>query len=408
MKRILLLLVFAVPLTAGALWLYSKLAPGRAEHATAKAAEPAAVAVTRVRRASIARRLTITGELVPFQEVEVMAKVAGYVQKMFVDAGDIVHRGQVLAVLELPEMRDDMTRAAAAVQRNRADLQRATDEIRRAESAYQMAHLTYTRLEGVMKDQPGLIAQQEVDDAQAREQMASAQLASARSALAAAEEQIKVAQADQSKLQTLNDYTRVVAPFDGVVTRRYADNGTMIQAGTASHSQAMPVVRVSENSLLRLVLPVPESAAGLVHPGARLDVRIPSLDTVFAGTIARIASKVDTSTRTMRTEVDIQNRDRKLIPGMYAEVTLTLAENPTALTVPLQAISARGGKTFVTVVDGAGEVQPEEVTTGLESPSLVEIRSGLKEGDLVMTAGSTAITPGAKVTPKLVEIGADH
>ena len=257
------------------------------------------VAVVQAKRQDMARNITVTAELVPFQEVEIMAKIAGYVQKMLVDVGDRVQPGQLLAVLEIPEMRDDLARSAAAIQRNRADVARAQDELRRAESSYQMMHLTYTRLAGVEKTRPGLVAQQEIDDAQSRDLMAAAQVAAAKSGLSMAEEQMRVSQAEDNKLRTLMDYTRVTAPFAGVITKRYADTGAMIQSGTASHSQAMPVVRLSQNNLLRLVLPVPESAAGLVRVGSVLEVRIPTLQRTFQGRVARTTDTVDTATRTL-------------------------------------------------------------------------------------------------------------
>ena len=126
-------------------------------------------------------------------------------------------------------------------------------------------------------------------------------------------------------MKTLIEYTRVTAPFAGVITKRYADTGSMIQAGTASQTQAMPVVRLSENSLLRLILPVPESAVPTVHIGQPVEVRVPTLNRSFPGRVARFTGKISSSTRTMETEVDVPNPNLVLMPGMYAEVDLTLA-----------------------------------------------------------------------------------
>jgi len=362
-----------------------------------------AVAVVRATRRDLSQDVTLTGELVPFQEVEVMAKVAGYVQKMYVDVGDVVRQGQTLAVLEVPEMMDDMARAAAATQRNKAELARAKDEIQRAESAYQMAHLTYTRFAAVDKTQPGLVAQQEIDDAQSRELIASAQVAAAKSTLAAAQEQIKVSEAEQKKIQTLFNYTRVVAPFDGVITKRYADTGSMVQAGTASQTQAMPVVRLSENTLLRLVLPVPESASGIVRAGTAVKVRIPSLTRSFDGKVARIADKVDTSTRTMHIEVDVRNPNRALIPGMYAEVNVSLAQSNGAVVVPIVAVATDRGKHIVRVIGKDNRLEAREVTLGIQTPNESEIRSGVADGELVVTGTSRPVEPGTVVKPKLTE-----
>lgn len=365
----------------------------------------ASVSVTPAARSDMAKTMTVTAELVPYQEVEVMAKVAGYVQKVLVDVGDRVRQGQTLAVLEAPEMKDDLTRAAAAIQRNRAELVRAQDEIRRAESGYQMAHLTYTRLAAVEKSRPGLVAQQEIDDAQSREVMAGAQVAAAKSMLAVAQEQIRVSEAEQSRSKTMMAYTQVTAPFAGVVTRRYADTGAMIQAGTASHSQAMPVVRLSQNSLLRLVLPVPESAAGLIRVGATLSIRIPTLGKAFQGRVARTTDKVDTASRTMLTEVDVPNPADDLIPGMYAEVDLTLASSAQALTVPLSAVKEREGARLVYVVGADGRVQMRKIATGLESANLAEVIRGLAEGEQVIVSNANQLAEGQKVRAVLQKGG---
>ena len=370
-------------LAAASVPIWYSMHPKPTQAATV-AAELPAVQVAQATRETLSNTLTLTGELTPFQEVEVMAKVAGYVQQIRVDVGSVVRRGDLLAVLEVPEMKDDLTRAAAALERSRAEVARYKDEVRRAESASRMTHLTYQRLASVSDKQPGLVAQQEIDDAQSRDLMAAAQLAAARSTLSAAEEMLKVAEAEQSKVTTLMNYTRVVAPFDGVITRRYANTGSMIQAGTASQTQAMPLVRLSQNQLLRLQLPVPESAAGQVRAGSTVEVRIPSIARGFDGRVARTSDKLDSATRTMETEVDIPNPDHSLIPGMYAEVSLKLAEARQAVTVPLDALDRTAAQPQVTVVDPQGRIEPRVVSTGLETATRVELRSGVQTGELVV------------------------
>ena len=279
-----------------------------------------------------------------------MAKVAGYVKRINVDIGDRVRQGQLLAVLEVPEMADDLTRAEAAIQRHTADVARARDELRRAQSAHEMAHLSYTRLAAVLESKPGLVAQQEIDDAHSRDLVAEAQVSAAQSALTASQQQVKESQADQGRLKTMFNYTMVTAPFSGVITKRYADTGSMIQAGTASQTQAMPLVRLSENALLRLILPVPESFVPHVRNGESVEVNVPSLGRTFAGKVARFADKVQTDTRTMPTEIDVQNPQLVLVPGMYAEVHLTIDERKDTLAVPVTAVSSADGR--ATVVRG--------------------------------------------------------
>ncbi len=320
-----------------------------------------------------------------------------------VDVGDRVKLGQVLAVLEIPEMADDRARAQAAIDRSQAEVARAKDQIQQAQSSADFAHLTYTRLSDASKQKPGLIAQQEIDDARSKDVVAQAQVSAAKSNLAAAEEQVHVNTAELQKIKTLFDYTSVTAPFDGVVTKRYADTGSMIQAGTSSNSQAMPLVRLSENNLLRLILPVPESAVPTVHIGQQVQVRVPTMNRDFPGKVIRFSDKVNVATRTMDTEVDVQNADLVLIPGMYAEVHLTLDRRNRAITVPIAAVDLGGDTTSgqVVVITPDNRVENRKVQIGLETADKVEVKSGLKDGEMVVTGSRSGLQPGQEVRPKL-------
>jgi len=221
---------------------------------------------------------------------------------------------------------------------------------------------------------------------------------------------VEVNKAELQKQLTLEDYTKVTAPFTGVVTKRYADQGSMIQAGTASAQQAMPVVRVSENGLLRLILPVPESAVPTVHIGQHVEVKVPTLNRTFRGTVARFADKLNLSTRTMDTEVDVPNPNLVLIPGMYAEVDLTLHERIRVLTLPVTAVDVDGTNTSqgrVLVVAANNRVQARSIALGMETASRMEVRSGLNEGDLVVLSGRAALQAGQAVKPKLTVLAAE-
>jgi RND family efflux transporter MFP subunit len=232
--------------------------------------------------------------------------------------------------------------------------------------------------------------------------------------LAAAEEQVNVNSADTQRVKTMMDYTRVTAPFTGVVTKRYADTGSMIQAGTASQTQAMPVVKLSENSLLRLILPVPESAVPTVHIGQQVEVRVPTLNRSFPGRVARFVEKVSLATRTMDTEVDVPNPSLVLIPGMYAEVNLTLDRRAKVLAIPVMAVdmdnsdaqpgAAQIGQ--VLIVTPNNRVEKRKVTLGIESSNNVEVRSGLNEGDSVVLSGRSTLQPGREVRPKVTTMSA--
>ena len=372
------------------------------------------VAVAQVCTEDLSNGLVLTAEFKPYQEVDVMAKIAGFVKQINVDVGDRVKQGQLLATLEIPEMADDLRRADAAVVRARAEVTRAGDEQRRAESVHSIAHLSFQRLSTVAEKKPGLVAQQEIDEAQSKDLVTEAQVAATKSALAAAQEQVKVNSADTQKVKTLMDYTRVTAPFAGVITRRYADTGSMIQAGTASQTQAMPVVKLSENSLLRLILPVPESAVPTVHIGQQVEVKVPTLNRSFPGTVARFVEKVSVATRTMDTEVDVPNPSLIVVPGMYAEVNLTLDRRSKVLAIPVLSVdldnsdsrpgAAQTGQ--VLIVTPNNHVEKRRVTLGIESSNSVEVLSGLNEGDSVVLSGRSALQVGQEVRPKVTAMSA--
>ena len=364
---------------------------------------PAIVPVVKAARADLTNDLVLTAEFEPFQQVDVMAKVAGYVQSIKVDIGDRVREGQVLAVLEIPEMEDDLTKAAAVIVQTNDEIATASDELRRAEQAHELAHLSYTRIADVLKREPGLVPQQEVDEARSRDLIAEAQVAAAKSSLRTAEQRTRVAQADQTRIQTLHKYMTISAPFEGVVTKRYANAGSMIQAGTASQTQAMPIVQLSQNNLLRLILPVPESGVSHVHVGEAVDVRVTSLGRAFPGRVARFAEKIQPSTRTMDTEVDVPNPSLTLIPGMYAEVNLRIDERRNVLSIPLDAVDRSGSASRVYTVTPTGILQITPITLGLESDQRVEVMSGLQEGDAVVVGRHTGLKDGQQVRVRPAE-----
>jgi len=360
------------------------------------------VAVARVRRTDLSRSLVLAAEFRPFQEIEVHAKVAGYVKKIYVDVGDRVKAGQLLVTLEIPELRDEVNQAEAAMQQSQEEIRKAKSNIHRYESAYEAAHLAYTRLAGVSQSQPGLVAQQEIDDAQGKDRVAEAQVATAQAALAAAEQQLNVAKANQQRVQSMFAYAQITAPFAGVVTKRYADTGSMIQAGTASETQSEPVVRLSQNDLLRLVIPVPESVVPQIHLHGKVDVRVPVLGKTYEGTVARFADQVDMATRTMHTEVDVPNPKLELVPGEYAEASIILNQERNTLAIPIQGLSRTGENITVLVVNKENKIEERPVRLGIETPDQAEILSGLAENDLVVVGNRSQLRSGMMVQPKVI------
>ena len=359
---------------------------------------PSALVVA-VTRQNLASTLSVSGEFQPYQEVDLHAKVSGYIRKINVDIGDRVRSGQVIATLEVPELNAQVAGAQAEVRHSQSEITRAQSEIARAESAHAAVHGAFTRLQEASKRRPGLIAEQELDDARAKDQDAEAQIGVAKAALDATRQQLGVSEADTQRVQTMSDYSVVTAPFNGVITKRYADTGSLIQAGTASNTQAMPVVRIAESDLLRLRMPVPEADVSFIREGGTAQVDVQAVARKFTGKIVRFTRALDTSTRTMLAEIDVPNSDLSLTPGMFAETTLTLQQRDNVTAVPSQAV-VRGDQPYVLVVDAANKVDKRLVTLGIQSVDKTEIRQGLSVGDEVILSGQVNYQAGETVRPR--------
>jgi RND family efflux transporter MFP subunit len=365
---------------------------GPSASAPAATNEPVSVAVTKVRRGTLAHSVDLTAEFLPWQEVEIHAKVAGYVRQINVDVGDHVKLGDVLATLEIPEIQDEEKQADAAVLT-------AQEDVKSMQAALDESTLLAQRLNAAAKESKDLIAQQDIDNANAK-QRADA------SNLAASQQKVSEAQANADHLRDLVAYSMIYAPFDGVVTRRYADTGALVQAGavqagTTGNSNSMPLVSFAEIKRLRLEFPVPESDVAFVHVGDPVSVTVTALNKTFEAKVARFAQKVDTSTRTMLTEVDVQNDDFTFTPGMYATVRLSLAQAEDALTVPIQCVDASDVPFVLVVKDGRIEKRP--VALGIETADRAQILSGLEENEEVVVGNRSGLQPGEAVSQQVTE-----
>jgi RND family efflux transporter MFP subunit len=366
------------------------------------------VGVTKVVKKSLGRHLTLSSELVPFQEIDVYAKESGFVKKLLVDYGSRVKAGQVMAILEIPELQAQLQEDQAEIRNATNQITRARHDLTRYQAQYKALHLEYTRLNQVFESQPGIVAQQEVDDAQGKDLAASSQVDSSQAALDAAESQLSGAKAKLAHDQSLFDYSRITAPFAGIVTNRYANLGTLVQAGTSSSTQAIPIVKLSQDDLFRLVIPVPESYVRYIRIGDPVDVRVPALSRTFPGKVARFSVDVRADTRTMHTEVDVPNRDRVLVPGVYADADLTLEQKEDIPTVPLQALNHASDKTTVFVVNNTGTLEERTVTLGIQTATDAEVLSGLVEGDEVVVSDRSGLREGERVNAQPVPVMQYH
>jgi RND family efflux transporter MFP subunit len=374
----------------------------------ASGSNAASVGVVKIGRMPLGRSLTLSSELVPFQEIDVFAKESGYIKTLPVDYGTHVQKDQLIATLEIPELQSQLREDDAAIKNATEQITHAQNELSRVEAQHKVMQLQFDRLNSVAKSKPGLVAQQEVDDSEGRALASAAQVEASRSNLQSAQSALASAQARREKDQDLFNYTKITAPFAGVITQRFANLGALVQAGTGSSTQAMPVVRLSEDDLFRLVIPVPETYVKYIHIGDPVSVKVSSLDRTFLGKIARFSVDVREDTRTMHTEVDVPNPQRVLLPGLYADATIQLEHKGDALAVPLQAVDHIGDKTTVDLIDASNRVEIRQVVLGIQTSADAEVLSGLTEGDMVVVSDRSSLKQGQVVQPKAVELMQYH
>ncbi len=371
--------------------------------AGANAAEIPSAQVAEAQRGDIAHELSIAGQFQPYQVVDVHPKVTGFMVKINVDIGDRVRKGQTLAVLEVPELNAQLKGTGFEAQRAKDDLLRAQHEIKRAEAVHSALHADYDRLLETSKAQPGLIAQQELDDAESKDLSSASQVDAAKAAAAAAEQHVEVAHADNDRVQALENYTNVVAPLDGVIVWRYADTGALIQSGINSNEQDIPIVRLAQSGLLRLRMPIPENDVQYVHMGDPIQVRVDAIGRSFTGKVTRFTRDVNFETRTMETEIDVENQNLSIDPGMYANAELQLASAENVTTIPVEALVLKGNQEEVYSLDASNRVHVRNVEVGLRGSRLAEIKNGIEPGERVILGAQEKYAEGEEVSPILTE-----
>ncbi len=349
MRWVLFILVGAVVLVA-VLFAWRANGPD-----SSSSPAPEVVSVVSLERRDLTRTITLPGDIRPFQEAPVYAKVSGYLKEIMVDSVEWVKAGQTLARLEIPEM---------------------DREYRRVESNLEMKRKIYKRLADIRNKNRDLIPLEEVEQAKTEFDMVNA---------------------SRDELATLMAYATIRAPFDGVVTTRYVHQGTLIQKGTTAQTQATPIVRVMDLNRVRIIVAVPESEVAWITQETPVRITVDALPgESFTGTVTRYAMALDPETRTMPTEIEMANPNHQLYPGMYAHVTFTLESMPNRLTVPRQAVrEVNGGREILMVENGA--VKAVTIQTGYEDALLVEVTKGLTGTEQVIIHGHQRVRPGDPV-----------
>jgi RND family efflux transporter MFP subunit len=345
----------------------------------AAAAALPAVDVVVVRDTSATGTLTLPGETAAWYQSKIYARVSGYVAKWYVDIGDQVKTGQLLALIDTPELDAELAAAKAKLRVSQAQV-----KVKQADAA--LANSTYIR----WRDSPkGVVSEQEQEDKKAGDAIAAAQLEAARA-------QVNLDQADVERLSAFEQFKRVAAPYAGTIIERRVDIGNLVTAGSSSSTTSL--YRIAQDDPIRVFVEVPQSAAAeLMKVGVA--AQISSSDSggqIIAGTIARTSDAIDPQARTFRAEVDVPNPDRRLVPGLYVQVGFQL-QNGGMSQVPAAALVFGANGPKVAVVSSDGTVRYRSVTIGRDDGDKVELSSGVSNGDRLVLNISNQIVDGEKV-----------
>src|SRR5216684_8153174 len=345
-------LVVAVVVGAAGIVAEQHLAASPSPVNSAQADSPPRVEVVRPRRVTVAQRLQTNATLEAFEEADLFAKVSGYLSDVRVDIGDHVKAGQVLAVIDVPEMQQELAEAKAQLESRQSSLERARRQLdhNKADLALQNA-LAKDREQ--LGEGRGFISDRTLDQVHANAEIAKADLGVAEANRDLAANQVDLAAATVEKIKTLLAYTQIIAPFDGVVARRQVNRGDLVQAATATRTtpSAGSLFTVQRIDTIRVFCDVPENDVPHLHVGDPAIIKPAGFDgQAFVGKVTRFSLRLDPETRNMRTEIDLPNPKERLYPGTYAKVSLEMNRRPDALTLPASAIDSDGAGSFVYAV----------------------------------------------------------
>ncbi len=392
-------------------------------YAQSGAKKGTSVEVVQPSQRDIVRELRLPGSLIADEQVDLYAKISGYVSEIHVDIGDRVAKGDVLAVISVPEMAGELQQAQAALHAKQARvraleakvvqaqrmIETARAQVKRYVAEHELGQINLKRKQELHEG--NAIPEQALDEARSAYAITEAQLQIAKAGVAGAgaekmavdadvqvaRAEVLVAQADLGRLQTIMQYATITAPFDGVIAVRNIDHGTFVRS--AEEGTTTPLLRIAKTDRIRLVVEIPEVDARYVGIGTEVQIDIKALGgDPRPGAVSRTAGTLKPNTRTMRAEIDLDNKDGRLAPGMFAHVLVKLEQKKQATVIPSKAIRVLDGKTIV-LVAANGEAQARPVQIGYDDGIWAEVLSGLSANDQVITSTSGAVTPGSGVTP---------
>ena len=356
------------------------------------------VTVVAAKKASSMGDLVLPGNIQAVTEAPILARASGYVQRRYVDIGNRVTAGQLLAEVAAPDLDQQVRQAQASVMQSQSDLERATAALEQGRANESIAKVTAARWDNLVRR--GAVSKQDNDQYQAQYQAQAANVRALERAVDAAKSNISAMQAGLGRLSEMQGYLKVRAPFAGVVTLRNVDVGTLVNTGTTM------LFRIAQTNLLRTYLNLPQSSASDVHVGQMASLATPELpERKFSGTVTRTANALDPSSRTLLVEVQVPNPEGKLLPGMYVEVDLHLPRKDPPLLLPSDTLSVRPEGTMVAALDSSNAVHFQRVVVGRDYGSQIEILSGLSAGERVIANPNDSVQEGVKVHPVMIAEG---
>ncbi|MBV9768419.1 MAG: efflux RND transporter periplasmic adaptor subunit [Bryobacterales bacterium] len=352
------------------------------------------VSVVHPKLGAVKDEVVLPGNVQAFTDSPIYARSSGYLKQWNVDIGGRVKAGQVLATIEAPELDQQVTQAKAALQQTKAALDQAIANQQQGKATEEIARVTAQRWQNLVAK--GAVSRQENDQYQAQYQAQVANLNALEQAIAAARSNIAAAEANVARLQQMQGYEVVKAPFDGIVTARNIDVGALINAGNGGAAQEL--FHLASTAKLRVYVSVPEADSRAAAPGLNAYLTLSEFPgRRFPGVLVRTSGAIDTGTRTLLTEVDVDNSSGELRPGAYAEVHLMIPEGSRSLILPVGALIFRSEGLQVGVVRNGNKVQLVPVILGKDYGNEVEIVSGLSPSDLVIANPPDSLSSGATV-----------
>lgn len=335
-------------------------------------------------RQTIYDKVLLPGDILPWGQATLFAKVSGYLEEILYDKGDWVQKGDVIARIAVPELENELKIQEAELAQCKADIERAQTEVT-------LREIIYNRLAKVQAESKDLVPEEHVDEAKGQLEVAKAELA-----LVKRRGDVVLTRIEKTK--TLLGYTTIKAPFSGVITNRWVDPGALIQVATTSQDKAASIVHIMDMNTLRVQVHVPEPDTPFIETGKKATLTVNELPgKIFDASVSRYSWALERNTRTMLVEIDVSNAEHILRPGMFAKAIIHLKAHEDVLTIPAESLITGSDKAYIYVADDNNTVRKVPVKTGIDDGIIVEILDGLQESDKVIVAGKHLVTEGDTV-----------